>query len=502
MTSSRQNGRTGFLVFLLSLVLYLATTGGSMATDIMSYEVAKNIVEHRSVAMSYNVLNMDAHQGMDGRYYAPYGVGHALYAVPFYLAGKLVEDATGIGVGKPEALRKAFVVLGNAVAGALTVWLTFLFACGIGGSPRASVLTALTLGFGTFLWTYSKFGFSAPLTALTILWGLYGVWTGTRTRRPALLWLGGLGLGCALLVRHELALAVVPVGLWIVVESRGSWLRIVRRSLPVALPVVAAGLLTLYYNEVRFGRPWDTGYLRDRTATFGSIWVGLPGLLASPGRSLFLFAPVTLLGVAGMGALWKRDRSTAMLIGGTIAVLLLFYASLTYWDADRSYGPRYLVAILPLVCLPLVMWFDRPGEDRRRRVLIAVAVLSVVVQLPGVVVDFSRVNFRPEYAYLTREDRLWTWEGSALRLNTLAAVSGIPSNVRYLTGLEPRPPIHAADARGRDFSEQFGFSLDFWWLYLPYAGVVPTPLAVTAAVALLAGAVWIARLLRRRLAPG
>jgi hypothetical protein len=269
--------------------------------------------------------------------------------------------------------------------------------------------------------------------------------------------------------------------------------------LPVAVPVLAAAMLTLCYNHVRFGSPWDTGYLRDGTATFGSIRIGLLGLLASPGRSLFLFAPVTVPGVVALGSLWKRDRATAVLLGGTTAVLVLFYASLTYWDADRSYGPRYLVTILPLLCVPLVSWFDRPPGDVRRRVLIVAAVLSVIVQLPGILVDFSRVSFRPEYSYLTREDRLWTWEGSALRLNARAAVSRIPSNVRYLAGIDLPPRIQAADARARDFSEQFAFSLDFWWLYLFYAGVVPTPVAVTAATLLLASAAWIALILRRRI---
>ena len=55
------------------------------------YEVAKNMAEHGSVAMSFNVHDMDAHRGVDGRYYSPYGIGHPLYAVPFYLAGRSAE---------------------------------------------------------------------------------------------------------------------------------------------------------------------------------------------------------------------------------------------------------------------------------------------------------------------------------------------------------------------------------------------------------------------------
>ena len=38
---------TSLIVFGLAFTLYLATTGGSMATDIMSYEVTKDIVDHR-----------------------------------------------------------------------------------------------------------------------------------------------------------------------------------------------------------------------------------------------------------------------------------------------------------------------------------------------------------------------------------------------------------------------------------------------------------------------
>jgi hypothetical protein len=491
MNSSKPDKKTTILVFLFALVLYLATTGGSMATDTMSYEVAKGIVENGSVAMSHQVMAYDAHRGVDGRYYAPYGIGHALYALPFYAAGRLVENVTGLGVGKPEAIRKAFFVLGNAVASALAVWLTFLFALRLGGTARAAALTALTLGFGTLLWPYARWGFSAPLTALTLVWGTYGTWVGSREKRPAMLFVGGVGLACALLVRHELVLAAVPAGIWILLESGGEWKSAIRRGALVACPVAAAALLTLYYNEVRFGNPWDTGYLRDGTATFGPISTGMLGLLASPGRSLFLFSPITVLGLFGLGGTWRRDRATAVLLGGTVAILFVFYASLEYWDADRSYGPRYLVAILPFLCLPLVVWFDRPRTDLRRRVLIAVVFLSVAMQLPGVLVDFSKAGSRQEYDYLTRADRLWTWEGSGLRLNARGAMEQVPENLRFLSGAARPPEIRSAAARATQFSDQFAFSLDFWWLYLFFARAISARTAVAAAALLFALAVVI-----------
>jgi hypothetical protein len=223
--------------------------------------------------------------------------------------------------------------------------------------------------------------------------------------------------------------------------------------------------------------------------------------VGSPGRSLFLFAPVTLLGLPALAGVWRRDRATALLLGGNIAVLTVFYASLLYWDADRSYGPRYLVAILPFLCLPLVAWFDLPRSATTRRVLMGVVVLSVLAQAPGVLVDFSKAGYRPEHAHLTYERRLWTWEGSGFVLNTKAAVARIPLNLRYLAGTQPRPAIRAAGYKAPEFSEQFAFSLDFWWLYLFYARAISAPAAVAAFVSLLLLAAGLAIALARHTRP-
>jgi len=265
--------------------------------------------------------------------------------------------------------------------------------------------------------------------------------------------------------------------------------------------VAAAVLLTLYYNHVRFGNIWDTGYLRDNTAAFGPVSTGLLGLAVSPGRSLFLFAPVTALGLAALPALWRRDRATALLLGGTAAVFTLFYASQLYWDADRSYGPRYLVPILPFLCLPLTPWFDLPRTSARRRLLLVVVLLSVLAQAPGVLVDFSKAGYRPEHAHLDYHRRLWTWEGSGFNLNARAAARLIPLNVEYLLGTQARPVIRAAEYRATDFAQQFAFSLDFWWLYLFHARAISAPVALGAFGALLLVAASLAVALWQRCRP-
>ena len=70
-------------------------------------------------------------------------------------------------------------------------------------------------------------------------------------------------------------------------------------------------LITAYYNAVRFGNPLDTGYLRDQTAGFGSVWAGALGLIVSPGGSVFLYSPLLVLGVIALVELGRDDRHSA-----------------------------------------------------------------------------------------------------------------------------------------------------------------------------------------------
>lgn len=489
--------RAGRLVCLLALTVYLATTGGSMATDIMSYEVTKGLVEQHTVAMSHNVFQMEAHRGVDGRYYSPYGIGHPLFSIPFYVAARAAERVSGLGLGKPEVLPKAGFVVGSAFAAALAVWVAFLFAWRLSDDLGASVLTAVAVGFGTLVWPYAKFGFNAPLGTLCVLLGTYGAWAGTRHDDGRLLVLGGVGLGGALLVKHELVLVAVPVGLWMLAESRGEWARLLRQGALVAAPVLAAGIFTLYYNDIRFGNPFDTGYLRDDTLGRGSVSAGLTGFLFSPGRSVFLYSPILMGGIASMWAMWRRDRTTVLMLLGEFLVMLVFYASLVNWDAERSYGPRYLLPVIPLLVLPLAVTVS---SSRAFRWLL---VVSVALQIPGILVDFSKVGAARVIGPHTQEQRQWTWEASGLVINTRASLTALPENARRLATGE-RPAVKGGEAATRDFSDQFAFSLDFWWMYLFYLGAIPAALALACGAAsavvswIVARRVWRLALTARR----
>ena len=483
--ASRLAPRAAFRVFAAALLLYLGyhPVGASAVPDaVVMFDLTRSIVEDHSIALSGNVLGFESNRGIDGRYYSQYGIGQSLYNIPFYVAGRAVQRRTGARLGKSDSILKAAVGTSSAVAAAATVAVIFLLAVAMLERQRAALVAAALAGAGSLLWPYAKFGFNAPLTAFILAAMTLLLWRGVVEDRPSLLAWAGWVAGFGWLTRHEFPVIVVPVAVWLAVTAgrHGAW-----RRLMAFLPGVAAGgLVWCAYNFARFGRPFFVGYEPHYTGA------GFYGLLFSPGASIFLYWPAILLCITGLVVLARANRPAAWLLALPGLAVFLYVGWLLDWPGGRSYGPRYLVPALPLLSVGAGALVARTDAAGRRSIGIAV-LLSVFLQLPGVLVDYSRVSqaWASNASDAQRADRLYRWDSSAIVLNTRAALTAVPRNVAYVTGLAPVPAIApGANDADRGFAQQFAFSLDFWWLYLFYLGAAPAFVAVGLGLLMWTGA--------------
>ena len=280
--------------------------------------------------MTGEVPGYAPYRGVDGQLYSPFGIAQSIWNVPFYVAGRFAAGRVAPGSATGQTIPKAVVALGTVPAVALLALVCFHLAVTLGAAPAAALRAVLLLVFGTSLWPYSGFGFNQPLTAL-FLWS--AVFFAADIRRSGYwFFASGMFAGLAILTRHEMLLAAVVIGSYVVIRS---W----RRDSHLTFSY-AAGLLPLLaawcgLNWWRFGSPFESGYFRDQTPGFGSsIWVGAAGLLFSPYASLILYSPVVLLSVVGLRALWRGNRSAAVLFATLFLVYLVFYASLGNWMED------------------------------------------------------------------------------------------------------------------------------------------------------------------------
>jgi hypothetical protein len=398
MTPSRIKAPgTGFWLVLFLVAVYLLSYSGSFhAIDEVSVmAMTESLVKHGRVSTdqiewSQTWTPSQGRVGPDGHLYSKKGLGTALLGAPFYWLALHLPMVGAVGA----------VMIANALVTALTGWLVYRCVLLLGYPPVVGVLTALGYGLGTMAWPYARYFFSEPLAAFGLMFALWGLLSVGRTGQARYALLAGVGLGLALLAKVANAVT------WPLFVLYGSWMALRRREmlheggrkhpavLAVALlaPLLLSLVILAAYNAARSGNPLDMGYAADETFST-PLGLGLAGLLWSPGKSLFLYSPLLLVALLGIPALLRRDRATALLSLGIPIAYLLLYARWFMWWGGWSWGPRFLVPVLPFVCLFLAPVLDHVLSSFRwwgKAVLAAVALLSLGVQILGVAVDFNQ----------------------------------------------------------------------------------------------------------------
>jgi hypothetical protein len=162
----------------------------------------------------------------------------------------------------------------------------------------------------------------------------------------------------------------------------------------------------LAYNAVAFGNPFEQGYGSKPFDT--PVQAGLYGLLLSPSRGLFVYAPYLAFAVAALACAWRaRGEVAARLRGLSLVALatLLLYATYTEWWGGRVFGARFLDDLAPVLFAALAWGIGRGLLDRplwHRLFWVAAGWSLLLFNAAALVYDQTwdtapvNVNFQPE----------------------------------------------------------------------------------------------------------
>ena len=424
-------------LLLLVLGIYVLTMSGHTYSpdEETMLEASRSLVEQGSWAMPASGSMVQV-EGVDGRTYSQYGPGQSLAAVPWVAAGRLV----GTLFPKDQAGFPLRLLLStyNALITAGIVALFAALGLALGYSRRACLIGALALGFCTYLWPHGRTFFSEPLTALALFGSFYllaknrahpaeGEHVGPPLHAIAS---GALfALAIATKVQYVVTLPAFLLYLtwraWdtqktqdntqakIQVPSGRPKSKIQNPKSKIQNPAswllgLTLGLLPLMlYNWLVFGSPLSTGYGLDAANTLTNpFFEGVLGLLLSPGKGLLWFALPILLALWG----WPRFASAHRPEAAFIAVLALpvigLFSLYSFWHGDGSWGPRYLIPVLPFLLLPMFPTVDgrrqtvdpndnalstvhRPPSTVHRLLLSTVLALGFLVNVLGALVNFD-----------------------------------------------------------------------------------------------------------------
>lgn len=310
-----------------------------------------------------------------------FGLGAPLCALPFMALLRLfIADWTPMWIGLGGKLTAAGLAAASAVLLAL-VLARFM-------SRQQAFFWAAAYGLGTCVWSVSAQALwqHAPATWFLVL-GLYAL-----TAPDKKVGWAGAAFGAATLCRPTLVVCCIVALLFV---GRRTW----RHGVVFALGALPALALAASWNTLAFGAPWANGQLvashaialqkTGSTELWHWPWMGMVGLLVSPGRGLLVFSPFLALAGVGLATRWRGQLTAAHAdlvdLCTVMAVALLVVAGAWFdWWGGWTYGYRPIVDSMPLwivmaapglTCVLARAW--------RRWVFGAALAWSVLVQAVG-----------------------------------------------------------------------------------------------------------------------
>jgi hypothetical protein len=319
--------------------------------------------------------------GHDGRTYSKYGLGQSLAALPLYLLGAAWRTLTGVD----HAPRTAATLLNSLLIAAISGLLVSI-ARELGYSTRIGILLGVAFAFCSPAWAYTHTFFSEPLVTCCLTGAALAILRfDSKSETRWLVLMAGL-LGFALVTRINAIAALPAFGLCAVLAWRSQRPPTAVIAQQIAWASAAFGVsigVMLLYNLARFDHPFDFGYETSNWQT--PFLRGLFGQVLSPGKGLLWYAPPIWLGLIGLPSFARRRPRAALLCGGVVLGYVLFHSPYTYWGGGWSWGPRFLIPVLPFALLPAGSLLSRQKLSRIVELALA-AILAVgfLVQLPAV----------------------------------------------------------------------------------------------------------------------
>lgn len=394
-------------VFGLLFTLYLLTyTGYIQSSDGLSMFATVESMVRRGAIDTNQMLwmgNQQGNIGADGVLYSRKGIGMALLAYPFAWFAFYWRN-----LGLVHA-----VLLLNPLLTAWTGALIYRTGRRFGWTVPTATITALIFGVATLAWPYTQSFFSDPISGWGLFGALYGLFSYRQSGRKRYLMGSGVAWSLAYLAR-AINLVTLPIFVAALVVALYRRQRVHRQLsfklsfyteflrehwrplISFFIPIVVSGFLSLWWNGVRFGSIWESGYVDSES--FTAPWLfGIGGLLMGPARGFFWYSPILLLGFWGVRWFWQQARWFILSIAAISLIYLLLYGKWYMWHGGYSWGPRFLVPLVPLLAILVGPAWERFVEERQwgamgRLVVGLLLTFSVLLQLIGLAVPFALVQ--------------------------------------------------------------------------------------------------------------
>ncbi|HEX9990619.1 MAG TPA: SMP-30/gluconolactonase/LRE family protein [Chloroflexia bacterium] len=321
-------------------------------------------------------------------------------------------------------------VVAMCLMGALLAVNVFLFAHETTGKLWIALAVWVPIAFSNPIMSYSYLLFTEMPAALLLLYAFRRLALGWGANGPIRLILIGACLGYVPWLAFRCVPLVGVIGLYALVqwwrhlransksEIRNSILASLLSTLWFLGPIALSAALTVWFNYYKFGRPLPSPEMnqRGRVETFFWPWQGIDelsrffnaviGTLFDRPMGFFTYAPVYILAIVGIIAMFRSGRGGDRRIVGWLALFTLPYMFLIFsyegWNGIWSPPARYMTTFAPFLAAPLAMSLLALSRSWIYKITYAVFSLAGIF-LMGVIMN------DPRRLWPVERENIWGW---------------------------------------------------------------------------------------------
>ena len=287
---------------------------------------------------------------------------------------------------------------------ALSVGIFFLICLEHKFTRKNSIILSLLLAFSTMIWAYSNTSLNVVPACFFLLLGYLFFKKFYRLNQNKFLLLSSASLGFGFLIRTDVILFIIPLWLFLLVNilKRNSKINsLLFYSAPLAFSYVVDKIVfSLKYipsDEVVDA----IGTKADITSSVGAdLFSFLPGgsgiihnltgafgMLFAPGVGLLIFAPILLTVFFSFPDFFRKNKAECILFLSFIAMTIIYHSDLEDWHGFVSWGPRYLILLMPFLLIPLGASLEKRSKKFMLLIVSAFGSIGALFNLAYVVQD-------------------------------------------------------------------------------------------------------------------
>ncbi|MDP2929928.1 MAG: hypothetical protein Q8O01_07730, partial [Candidatus Omnitrophota bacterium] len=248
---------------------------------------------------------------------------------------------------------------------------------------------------------YARSGFSEPLVACLIMLAVLAIFNYLKNNSLSALIASGSCIGYTIFIKKN-SIILLPAFLvflfYIILKNRKGLVPRLLHAAVFLLPIAISALAIVLQNRILYGGLSNTefgtiGDMLGKVRTDSFPIKGLYYYLISSGKGILIYNIAMGMGFFAIKNFLKKYRVMGVFLLALMLSNLAFYSFIFTRGSIFSWGPRYLFPVLPLMTVFLAEFISKGNAAMRKAAVLSFALLGFMIQLPGLIMNFSRYIF-------------------------------------------------------------------------------------------------------------